>query len=134
MPTYSFKKEERLKSKKTISRLFGGEGQSFGAYPLRIIWIELEEEEGKTYPVQCAVSVSKRRFSKAVDRNRIKRQLREAWRLNKQRLYNKLPAEKRYAIMLLFTGKEQIPQAQMEKQMQYVIRKFLRKLNEQTPV
>ncbi len=123
MLSYTFKKAERLKSKKVIDSLFQ-EGQSFGAYPLRIVWVRTE---GNDSPVQCAVSVSKRRFPKAVDRNRIKRQLREAWRLNKHHLYQELETEEQYAIMLLFTGKEHAPQHEIEQSVQRIIKKFLRK-------
>lgn len=123
MPNYTFKKAERLKSKKIIDSLFQ-EGQSFGAYPLRIVWVPVE---GNAYPVQCTVSVSKKRFPKAVDRNRVKRQLREAWRLNKHHLYAALSAEEQYAIMLLYTGKEQAPQHEIEQSVQRIIKKFLRK-------
>lgn len=128
IPTYRFKKEERLKSTKTIDSLFS-KGESFGVYPVRIVWVALDGTPN-SYPVQCAVSVSKRKFSKAVDRNRIKRQLREAWRLNKHRLYEALPDGQQYAIMLLFTGKEQFSQAAIEKSVQRIIKKFLRNVQQ----
>ncbi len=126
MPTYSFKKAERLKSKKIIDSLFQ-QGQSFGVYPVRIVWVELENSDNP-YPVQCAVSVSKRKFPKAVDRNRIKRQLREAWRLHKHRLYEALEGEQQFGIMLLYTGKEQITQVEIERCVQRIIKKFIKRL------
>ena len=123
MSNYTFKEAERLKSKKIIDSLFQ-EGQSFGVYPLRIVWVKTE---AKAYPIQCTVSVSKRRFPKAVDRNRVKRQLREAWRLQKSNLYAELQEGEQYAIMLLYTGKEQIPQHKLATTMEQLLRKFLRK-------
>ncbi|MEM9991595.1 MAG: ribonuclease P protein component [Bacteroidota bacterium] len=129
MTKYTFQRDERLKSKKNIDYLFSGKGKSFGAYTLRIIWAEVDNTATSSCPVQCAVSVPKKKFSKAVQRNRIKRQLREAWRLHKHHLYAKLPVQKQYAIMLLYTGKQEATQTEIERQVQYIIRKFLRKLN-----
>lgn len=75
-----FKKEERLCSKKLIEQLFR-EGSSFNLYPLRFIYIK--QSPAAAIVPQILVSVSKRNFKKAVDRNRLKRQIREAYRQNK---------------------------------------------------
>ncbi len=88
MPTFTFKKAERLKSRKVIELLFK-DGKSFGAYPLRLVFLKNEEPRSNA-PVQFTVSVPKRSFKSAVARNRIKRKVREAWRLNKHWLYEKL--------------------------------------------
>ncbi|RDC65151.1 ribonuclease P protein component [Adhaeribacter pallidiroseus] len=82
--TTSFKKEERLCSKKLIEQLFR-EGSSFNLYPLRFIFIK-QSPPAAIVP-QILISVSKRNFKKAVDRNRLKRQIREAYRQNKTILY-----------------------------------------------
>lgn len=82
----TFCKRERMVSNKLIETLFGG-GQSHSAavYPVRVVYMLASREEvGVT--VQVLVSVSKRRFKRAVKRNRVKRQLREAYRLNKHAL------------------------------------------------
>jgi ribonuclease P protein component len=76
----SFKKEERLCSKKLIDQLFR-EGSSFNLYPLRFIYIK--QLPPTAIVPQVLISVSKRNFKKAVDRNRLKRQIREAYRQNK---------------------------------------------------
>ena len=76
----SFTKEERLCSKKLIEQLFR-EGSSFNLYPLRFIFIK-QSPSAPAVP-QVLISVSKRSFKKAVDRNRLKRQIREAYRLHK---------------------------------------------------
>ena len=103
------------------------EGQSFGVYPLRLIWLKLDEVKSDA-PVQFTVSVAKKNFKSAVARNRIKRKVREAWRLNKHRLYRKLEgAEGQLAFMVLYTGKEDLPFQQIEQAMQTVIRLFLKK-------
>ncbi len=82
--SYSFPKEERLRSKKLITELFRT-GSSFNLYPLRFVL--LKHSEPSETPAQVLISVSKKYFKKAVDRNRLKRQIREAYRLNKHILY-----------------------------------------------
>ena len=123
MSTQSFKKSERLKSRKTISRLFNREGNSVAKYPLRLVFMEIEESES---PIQFTVSVSKKKFKRAVDRNRVKRQIREAYRLNKATLFEKLEQSgKKYAWMVIFTGSELPDYRQVEKGMKKMISKFL---------
>lgn len=126
MPTCTFKKAERLKSRKIIGRLFK-EGQSFGAYPLRLVFLKNDEPRTDA-PVQFTVSVPKRTFKSAVARNHIKRKVREAWRLNKHWLYKKLEgAEGQFAFMLIYTGKEDFPFAEIEKAMRNVNFRFAKK-------
>lgn len=79
---FGLKKAERLCSKKSIDALFTGtDSKSLSAYPIRIVYRHTEEAG-----IRILVSVSKKRFRHAVDRNRAKRQIREAYRLNKHRL------------------------------------------------
>jgi ribonuclease P protein component len=91
MKQYSFKKEERLCSKKQIDALFA-QGSSFVLYPFRIVFLEVSPT--LPVPVQVLVSVSKRRFPHAVDRNRIKRQIRECYRLVKPFLLEQMAENK----------------------------------------
>lgn len=77
---YTFKKEERLCSKKLIDELFHN-GSSFLLYPFRIVWLKHSLPENVR--VQVVINVPKRRFKKAVHRNLIKRRIREVYRLNK---------------------------------------------------
>lgn len=97
MNSYSFPKSERLCSKKLIEALFEGGHKSMSAYPIRAVFMPVGEQEAmpthSSSPlprVQVLISVSKRHFKHAVDRNRVKRQLREAYRLNKHLLLNKM--------------------------------------------
>ena len=83
----SFRKAERLCSKKRIEALFAGNSCSLSAYPLRAVYRENTES---TEQVQLLISVSKRRFKHAVDRNRTKRLIREAYRRNKHLLLSEL--------------------------------------------
>jgi ribonuclease P protein component len=79
----TFKKEERIVSNLLIETLFEkGNSQSLSAYPLRAVYLKTEHREGCA-PVQLLISVPKKKFKHAVDRNRVKRQVREAYRKNK---------------------------------------------------
>jgi ribonuclease P protein component len=86
MPGFSLKKGERLSSRKAISSLFQS-GKTILASPLKIRW---EKKTGLVYPASMAVSVPKRMYKKAVDRNLLKRRIREAYRINKPFFYSRL--------------------------------------------
>ena len=131
-PKKKFLKAERLKSRKAIERLFSGKSPSFAQYPVRLIFRE-SEERGEV-PVRVTVSVPKRKFPKAVHRNRIRRQVREAWRLNKHRLYKKLPSDTPgFDFVLLYVAREPLPFAQIEQAIQIMIRRFLKKERSANP-
>ena len=95
-------KEERLKSKKLIERLYK-EGNSVKAFPLRIVF--LQTKHTSEFPAQVGVSVGKRNFKKAPDRNRLKRLMRETYRLQKEIVYNNL--DESYVFMISYIGKEE---------------------------
>ena len=96
----TYKKIEKLKSEKLIEKLFS-EGQSVAVYPLRLVYLKTNYDD--PVKVKTGVSVSKRNFKKAVDRNRIKRLMREAYRLNKSKYLNNISDQ--YAFMILYIGK-----------------------------
>jgi len=123
MPKFGFRPSERLKSRRLIQALFK-QGHSFSKYPIRLVYLPVTDPPLPS-PVQCTVSVPKRRFRRAVHRNRIRRQVREAWRLHKSTLYQKLEGqEASYAFMLLYVGKEAMPYTDIERSMQRVIKTF----------
>lgn len=127
-----FYRSERLKSKVAIQALFDRKSASVSAYPLRLVYASVSEARGN-YPIQVAVSVPKRRYKKAADRNRIKRLIREAYRLNKLVLYEQLPpSAPQYAWMLLYIGKEEMSYQRIEKKLRQISSKFLAETSGQT--
>ncbi|RNI23349.1 ribonuclease P protein component [Rufibacter latericius] len=122
--SYRFPKEERLRSKKLIEQLFR-EGSSFNSYPLR--FVALHVPGPAELPVQVLVSVSKRNFKKAVDRNRLKRQMREAYRLHKHVLLKPQKEEGTWYIGILYIGKEKNPFNLISKKLNSGLERLLTK-------
>ncbi len=117
---FSFHKSERLCSKKIIEKLFS-EGKSIFVFPLKFVYLETSLPAG--YPVQVAFSVAKKTFKKAVQRNLIKRRMREAYRLKKPKFYDAL-GENQIAVFIIFTGKV-VPEY---KQIEISLEKGMKKL------
>lgn len=113
---FTLPKEERLCSRKALEALFGGGSKSILAYPVRAVFQKTEETG-----IRIMVSVSKRFFKRAVKRNRIKRQLREAYRLNKRILQ---PAEGGLNIAFLWNSNELLPSAKVIEKMQTLLSKI----------
>ena len=113
---YTFKKEERLCNKKLIDGLFHN-GSSFLCYPYRLSWSAAPADQ--PVPVQVLFAVAKKRYKRAVDRNLIKRRMREAYRLLKQQnLYDHISTtDKRIILSIGFIGKEIAGYDMMEKKM-----------------
>ncbi|HSU29494.1 MAG TPA: ribonuclease P protein component [Chitinophagaceae bacterium] len=100
---FTLGKKERLKSRKSIERLFS-EGRKFISGSFRVSHLPAQ----LPHPgIQFGIGVGNKQFKKAVDRNRIKRLCREAWRLQKSSLQEKLVASKKGVIVFfIYTGKE----------------------------
>ena len=119
----SFPRSERLKSPTVIGRLFK-EGRGFLAYPLRVVWLPLEGGPAES-PVQVAIAVPKRVFKTAVARNRLKRQIREAYRLHKDGLFARLgPDHAPIALMLVYVAKEALSYKEIEGGVKKMVRKW----------
>ena len=119
----TFRKEERLKKNNLISELFAS-GRSATVFPLKMIYLEYDHLS--PFKIQAGVSVSKRNFKNAVERNRIKRLMREAYRKNKSLIYNDADTKK-HIIMFIYQAKEEISFELMDRKMNQLIRKFLTK-------
>ena len=123
---FTFNQKEKLKSKKLIEQLFT-EGKSVSAFPLRLVYLPTIFDDGIL--VKTGVSVSKRHFKTAIDRNRIKRLMREAYRLNKAVHFNNLTTS--YAFMILYIGKEKPTLTEMETKMKQLFEKFSKNISEE---
>lgn len=120
---YSYSKKEKLKSKKTIELLFK-EGDSVSDFPLRLVWLETSFDDGSQ--IKTAVSVSKKHFKTAVDRNNVKRLMREAYRLNKHIYFNNFTTH--YAFMILYIGKTKPTLSLLESKMLVLFDRFRKKI------
>lgn len=116
----SFPKIEKLKRKKLIERLFA-EGKGISNYPVKLIYLKTALADGAR--IKTGVTASKRNFKSAVKRNRIKRLMRESYRLNKHKIFNNI--EGNYALMFLYLGKEMPSYGQLEPCFEVLIKKFV---------
>ncbi|MEO5905243.1 MAG: ribonuclease P protein component [Saprospiraceae bacterium] len=103
MKSFTLSKQERLSSLKEIEVLFK-EGKSFTKYPFRVIWLDKNPTSGSG--IRVMFSVSKRKFTRAVDRNKVKRLMRESYRLLKPTFYQSMPENASWDIGFVYTGKE----------------------------
>jgi ribonuclease P protein component len=121
---FKYPKVEKLKSKITIDLLFT-KGKSVSKYPLRLVYVESDYgiPENSEQKIKIGVSVSKKYFKKAVDRNYFKRVLRETYRLNKQLLIDNL--DKPYAFMLFYQTKDRLSFQEIETKTKELFEKFV---------
>lgn len=122
----SYPKKEKLKSKKRITQLFA-EGRSVSIYPIKLIYLETKGQEAA---IQVGVAVPKKNFKSAVERNRIKRLLRESYRLNKATVFNNTRSE--FAFLFLYLGKEMPTFQEVERKMKSLLQKFNTLVHEKT--
>ncbi|MBP2831123.1 ribonuclease P protein component [Aquimarina sp. U1-2] len=123
----TFNKKERLKTNKIIEQLFS-DGKSIAKYPVRLVYTKTYFED--EIPIKAAVSVSKRNFKKAVDRNRIKRILRESYRKNK---YLVPHTTHQFAFMFLYSGKEMPEYEVIVSKIHVILQQFVQKEMSSTP-
>jgi ribonuclease P protein component len=117
---FTYPKNEKLKSKNTIDLLFS-EGKSVSKYPLRLVFVENPSEEKEL--IKMGVSVSKKYFKHAVDRNYFKRVLRECYRLNKHLLSENI--EKPYAFMFFYQSKDRLTYQEINEKTIQLFKKFV---------
>lgn len=118
-----FGKEYKLCSKKAITQLFS-DGKQLKKYPLRLLYLQTELSTQKSF--QIVVSVPKRQFKRAVDRNKVKRLMREAVRKNKTILEDKWQDYPlKMALFLVYTSNKIIPYKKMEKEIQSLFQRLI---------
>jgi ribonuclease P protein component len=117
---FTYPKAEKLKSKTAIDLLFS-KGKSVSKYPLRLVYIA--GDFGENTSIKMGVSVSKKNFKNAVDRNYFKRILRETYRLNKHLLLDNMTQP--YAFMFLYQTKDRLSYDEINKKTIQLFEKFL---------
>ena len=122
MSLFSFRKDERLAKKKSIERLFK-EGTSFFIHPLKVYWLLAPIEQD--VPAQLLVIVGKRSFKRAVDRNRIRRQIREMYRLSKPGFHQFLEERHQQCMLtFIYTSNQHIETQEMERKIKLIFRRL----------
>jgi ribonuclease P protein component len=121
---FTYPKKERLKSKTTIGLLFS-EGKSVSKYPLRLVYRQAETDSEEK--IKIGVSVSKKYFKKAVDRNYFKRVLRETYRLNKHLLLDNV--QQPYSLMFFYQTKDKLSYEEINTKTVQLFEKFIQQIN-----
>ena len=122
----TLRKPERLNRKKVIEKMFAGGSRSFSVFPLRVVYLPVGELDA---PVSILVSVSKRHFKRAVKRNRMKRRIREAYRVNKQELLNVLAQKQiRLAVAFIYFSDDLVAFSVIEERMKTALARIAEKI------
>ncbi|POY35407.1 ribonuclease P protein component [Solitalea longa] len=129
----TFKKEERLCSKLLINELLQN-GSSFLLYPFRITWIP-SSDNSQVSSAQILISVSKKRFKRANKRNRVKRLIREAYRLNKQSLLYPFLSQHDFRIVFMcsYIGNDIFTFEELEKKLKLMLIRLSKEIGKSLP-
>lgn len=123
----TFCKAERLNSKTAIERLFSGDSKSLAAYPLRAVYMSAEKKQQAS--VSVLISVPKKKFKRAVKRNRVKRQIREAYRKNKHVLSRVMnEKEEGLVIAFIYLHDQLVSSQQIEEKVKNILARIIEKL------
>jgi len=115
-----FKKQERLCSKVLIDSLLE-KGKSFTLLPFKVVW---QNAENSKSPVKVIITVPKRNFKKAVDRNKLKRRVREAYRKNKEQYLYQLLDGKAINVLFIYIAKEQLEYKEIELKLKEALQRL----------
>lgn len=127
---FSLGKNERLKSRKQIEQLFS-EGRSFSITPLKVYYLTSLNNLNSSFNLQFGVGVSGKNFRKAVDRNRIKRLIKESYRLQKSELQQTLKEKRiQLTIFFIYTNKELPAFNIMKEKVNVILNKLIKIINE----
>lgn len=125
----TFGKAERLCRQLLIDRLFAGGSKSLVSFPLRLVYLPVEEADVRV-PVSILVSVPKKRFRRAVKRNRVKRQVREAYRLNKHILLDTVTRRQLHLVMgFIWLGNELCSTQEVERRVVNLLQRLSERLD-----
>jgi ribonuclease P protein component len=124
--SFTLGKKERLKSRKLIDQLFN-QGKSFSVFPYRIFY----QHQPSLENIQAGFGVSSRNFKKAVDRNKIKRLTREAYRIQKKSwIDEKIKNNHFYALFFVYVGKELPDFELVSRKMNQILEKLVELIHE----
>jgi ribonuclease P protein component len=121
----TFTKSERLCSKVIMDKVFET-GKVIVVPSFKLIWLKADEASGQ--PVQIVITVPKRNFKRAVDRNKLKRRIREVYRKNKEKLYAEIESQT-YYLMLIYTGKSMIEYKEAEEKIIKLLQRLIPEIN-----
>jgi ribonuclease P protein component len=125
-PTFS--KKERIVSNKLMETLFEkGDSQAVTAFPLKAVYLPIDKPQGGT-PAQVLISVPKKRFKHAVDRNRVKRQVREAFRHHKEIIYERIATDKQLLVAFIWLSDRHYVSSEIEQRIVRLLKKIAQQL------
>jgi ribonuclease P protein component len=119
---FTYPRKQKLKSRKLLGKLFQS-GKSLNAFPIKLIYQTNSPFVGES--LMAGVGASSRNFKKSVDRNRIKRLLRESFRLEQAILQNGLPLDRQWQLFFIYTGKDLPDAGLIQNKMQFLMQKLV---------